>query len=127
MRRLLTPAAIPAALGGTFVWLAVWMWFLHREPGETVFYDHVWPWAFAAAGVMSMALAFHRSRHLTAWAGALLVGACLSRAYAIAMHLWNDNDVSDSEAVIRATAWVGFGFALSVIWAHVLMPRDADG
>ena len=125
MRRLLSQRAIPAVLGVLFSLSAFWLFLLDREPGATVFLDWLWPWVFALAGALAITAAFNPTPHLLAYSGALMVGAATSRAVVLVLTvLAGEQDVPEAEYIFRAIGWLGYGFALSVIWAHVLMPAQ---
>lgn len=116
--------AVTAVVGVAFALSAVPLWMLDRDDDTTIGVEWAWPYVFALAGLLAVIDAIRPHRHVSAWSGALLVGACLSRATALA---FADHAYPTSEVVFRVLHWVGYGFALSVIWALVVVPGTHDG
>lgn len=127
-RLLFHHRAIVAVYGLLFSTASVCLWLIEQEPGQRTQVDGVWPYVFGIGGALSLAAAFVRSRQIAAWSCALMVGSCVSRAWALLIGGFGgtSNGLTDARAVLGWTTWLGYGLALSIIWTNVVMPAS-DG
>lgn len=124
LRRLMNDRSIPAVYAVVFGVAAQALYEIEAEPGQQTNFDSLWAYVFAAGALLSVLYAvFPRNRQLAAWACAVMVGACVSRAWA----LFAGPTLTDARSRLGLSVWLGFGFALSFIWATRLMPgRDGE-
>lgn len=130
-RRLLEPTnadrLIPLVFGAYFLWAATWLYISVVDDADDtvpVFFDHIWPWVFGAAGVLGVMYATRpQSRTLAAWSGGVMILALLSRAATIFVSWLNDAEsISTARAFLAVGTWSVLGYAVGIIWTRVLGP-----
>lgn len=131
MRRLFSPAnadrLIPLVFGGYFLYASVWLWVsVFDDADDTIplFFDWLWPFVFAAAGILGVAHSCRpASKHLAAWSGGVMILALLSRAAAgLASWASTNETFSMPRAFLGAGTWTILGYAVGLIWRRVLLP-----
>lgn len=130
-RRLLEPRnadrLIPLVFGAYFLYAAIWLWVSVIDDADDtvpIFFDELWPWVFATAGVLGVAYAVKpSSRALAAWSGGVMILALLSRAASIFVAWVNDAEaISTARAFLAVGTWSVLGYAVGTIWGRVLGP-----
>lgn len=127
MARLYDARTIAAVYGVLFAVAAVCLYEIDKEPGSQAFFDWLWPYFFGAAAVLAFLFtAFPHNRWFAAWSGAGMAGACVSRAWGLfAGGFYGDSNLTDARTILGGSFWVGFGFAISVVWFKSVMPASS--
>lgn len=130
-RRLLEPTnadrLIPLVFGVYFLYAAAWLHISAIDAADDtvpVFFDELWQWVFAAAGVLAVAYAVKpASQHFAAWSGGVMILALLSRGASIFVAWVNDAEaISTARAFLGLGTWTVLGYAVGIIWTRVLGP-----
>lgn len=131
-RRLLKPEhadrVIAGVFGAWFLYEAVLLGLIYLDDTDSItpFFDWLWPWAFAAAGMLGLAYAFRpESKHLAAWSGGLMIASLLSRAFSlIAQYIAHVGPLSLPRTLLGAGVWAMLGYSVGVIWRRLLAPMS---
>lgn len=131
-RRLLQPRnsdrVIPLVFSCWFLYAAIWLELINHDTHEfDAFYAWMWPWVFAAAGVLGIAYAARpHSRLLFAWSGGLMIGALVSRAFSLlAAWLTGQITLSTPRTWLSGGAWMLLAYSVGTIWSRFLAPISA--
>jgi hypothetical protein len=123
-RRMAADRTVPTVLGAYFLFAAWQLFQLWQDTDDHVFFDWLWPYVFALAGVTSVAYAIRHGSHLlAAWSGGLMIAACLSRAWAVVTAVaLNRADIDDARGWLIAGTYIVLAYAIAAIWHRILGP-----
>lgn len=115
---------VPLVLGGYFTVASFWLIGVWRNGESVAFYPWLWPWVFAAAGIVTLAYAkWPQNGTLAAYSGGLMVASVLSRAMTLLLTWWS-GELSGARALLGACTWTVLGYTIGYIWT-ALMSRLA--
>lgn len=125
MRRLalLGDRWAPLMLGGYFAVSAFPLWSQYREEESVIFYAWLWPWVFAAAGVLTIAYALRPKHELGAVAGATMLLAVGARGISTLL-TWANGELPWSRGLFAFLTWGVIGWLMAYVWIRLLEFRS---
>lgn len=116
---------ISATFGLWFVYEAILLFIVSISTAESAvtFFEPIWPWVFAAAGVAGLVYAVKPSLRLLAFTGGLMIAALLSRSFSlVAQWVAGTGPLGWARTFFGAGVWVMLGYSVGLIWTRLLRP-----